>query len=134
MTDLAALPSLKTLHLPNSVGDSGVAALAQSKSLADLDISYSKISCKAIAALSQLKSLHTLYVNDTGLGDEAVADFKNIFGLKVLFLNGTKVSDKSIDQLAEANLEHLELRDTRATEIGIARLRSKLRDCAIFGP
>lgn len=134
MAALAALPCLKILHLPASTGDHGAATLAQSPSLADLDISYSAVTAQGIEALTALKSLHTLYVNDTGLADEAANHFKNMPALKVLFLNGTKVSDKCLDQLAETDLEHLELRDTKVTEIGIARLRNKLRDCAIFGP
>lgn len=135
MKSLAALPNLKNLHLPATIGDSGVADLSTSGSLEDLDLSYTTITAKALASLSNLKSLSTLYVNDTTLSDDSMAEVKNIKGLKVLFLNGTKVTDKCLEQLAEATqLEHLELRDTKVTEIGIARLRSKLKDCAVFGP
>jgi len=135
MKALASLPKLKNLHLPASIGDSGVEALAQSNSIEDLDISYTVISAAALKALMVLKTLSTLYVNDTNLADDCVSHIKEISGLKVLFLNGTQVTDKCLDQLAEATqLEHLELRDTKVTEIGIARLRGKMKDCAIFGP
>lgn len=134
MAALAALPNLQTLHLPSAIGDAGVEALSKSTSLADLDLSYCKISGKAIESLASLNTLHTLYVNDTGLGDDSAPEFKKIKALKVLFLNGTKLTDKCLEHLALDNLEHLELRDAKATEIGIARLRSKLNNCAVFGP
>ncbi len=135
MKALATLPALKNLHLPATIADSGVESLAQSKSIEDLDLSYTSISARALKALAGLKTLSTLYVNDTTLNDESMAEIKNLQNLKVLFLNGTQITDKSVEHLSEAaQLEHLELRDTKITEIGVARLRGKLKDCAIFGP
>lgn len=135
MKALASLPKLKNLHLPATISDQGIEALAQSPSIEDLDISYTTVTAAALKSLTSLKSLSTLYVNDTNLADDCVSYIKEIPGLKVLFLNGTQVTDKCVDQLAEASqLEHLELRDTKVTEIGIARLRGKMKDCAIFGP
>lgn len=135
MKALAALPALKNLHLPATIGDSGAESLAQSKSIEDLDLSYTSISARALKALAALKTLSTLYVNDTTLNDDSMVEVQNLKNLKVLFLNGTQITDKSVEHLSEASqLEHLELRDTKITEIGIARLRGKLKDCAIFGP
>ncbi|HNN61568.1 MAG TPA: hypothetical protein PKH78_00925, partial [Candidatus Obscuribacter sp.] len=73
--------------------------------------------------------------NDTAFGDAGLEQLKESPTLKVLFLNGSKISDKGLTQLAEMPaLEHLELRDTKITEMGAARLRGKLKDCAVFGP
>jgi len=135
MKALATLPKLKNLHLPATITDDGAEALSQSASIEDLDLSYTALSAAAIKSLAVLKTLSTLYVNDTTLGDDSVAYVKDMPALKVLFLNGTQITDKCLDSLAEAaQLEHLELRDTKVTEIGIARLRGKMKDCAIFGP
>lgn len=125
--------SLKRLHLPASIDDSGPAYLSEGRSrINELDISYSKISNCCAPHLAQL-GLETLYLNDTEIGDDALSELSQSKTLKVLFLNGTLITDKGLNHLENlTTLEHLELRDTRITEIGAARLRSKLKDCAVF--
>jgi len=135
LATLATFAHLSHLHLPRQVNDQGVEALSVSKSLLELDLSYSSITDGGLAFINSMPQLETLYVNDTAISDHGLAHLKGHPGLKVLFLNGTKVTDKGLEELASVeNLNHLELRDTSATEIGAARLKAKLRDCAIFGP
>ncbi|MBS2008199.1 MAG: hypothetical protein JST01_14215 [Cyanobacteria bacterium SZAS TMP-1] len=135
LATLAKFPNLTHLHLPRQINDSGLEALSASKSLLELDLSYSSITDGGLAFIKAMPQLETLYVNDTAISDAGLAHLAGHPGLKVLFLNGTKVTDKGIEQLAKVeNLVHLELRDTTATEIGAARLKAKLKDCAIFGP
>ncbi|HNB17201.1 MAG TPA: hypothetical protein PLC15_17595 [Candidatus Obscuribacter sp.] len=131
----AGFQSLRRLHLPANIDDQGAEFLARGGSLiTELDLSFSKISDAAGKALASLK-LETLYLNDTAFGDAGLEQLKESPTLKVLFLNGSKISDKGLTQLAEMPaLEHLELRDTKITEMGAARLRGKLKDCAVFGP
>ena len=135
MAILATFAKLSHLHLPRQISDDGLTALSQSKSLLELDLSYSSITDQGLAAIKNMPQLETLYVNDTAITDSGLSQLKGHPGLKVLFLNGTKVTDRGLDELvAVENLHHLELRDTSATEIGSARLRTKLKDCAVFGP
>ncbi len=131
----AGFQSLRRLHLPANIDDQGVDFLVRGESLiTELDLSFSKISDAAGKALASLK-IETLYLNDTAFGDAGLEQLKNSPTLKVLFLNGSKITDKGLTQLAEMSaLEHLELRDTKITEMGAARLRGKLKDCAVFGP
>lgn len=132
---LAQFTNLTHLHLPKQVNNQGLEALSKSKSLLELDLSYSSITDDGLVFIQSMPQLETLYVNDTAVSDKGLTHLKGHPGLKVLFLNGTKVTDKGLDELAGvANLTHLELRDTAATEIGAARVRSNLKDCAIFGP
>jgi len=132
---LAIFEHLTHLHLPKQINDQGLEALSASKSLIELDLSYSAITDSGLAAINAMPQLETLYVNDTAITDAGLTQLKGHPGLKVLFLNGTKVTDKGLEELAlVSNLHHLELRDTASTEIGAARLKAKLRDCAIFGP
>jgi Leucine-rich repeat (LRR) protein len=135
MAILANFGHLTHLQLPKQISDEGLALISRSKSLLSLDLSYSSISDAGLASLKNMPQLETLYVNDTTVGDAGLAHLSGHPGLKVLFLNGTRVTDRGLDELAAVpNLSHLDLRDTTATEIGAARLRSKLKDCAIFGP
>jgi hypothetical protein len=135
MATLATFAHLTHLHLPKQINDHGVEALSTSKSLIELDLSYSNITDDGLAFIKSMPQLETLYVNDTAISDSGLAHLQGHPGLKVLFLNGTKVTDKGLEELTTVeNLNHLELRDTASTEIGAARLKAKLRDCAIFGP
>jgi hypothetical protein len=135
METLATFAHLTHLHLPRQINDQGLEALSKSKSLLELDLSYSAISDNGLAFVKNMPQLETLYVNDTAVSDKGLGHLKGHPGLKVLFLNGTKITDKGLDELAAVpHLVHLELRDTSATEIGAARVKSNLKDCAIFGP
>ncbi|MBU6450252.1 MAG: hypothetical protein KGS72_00625 [Cyanobacteria bacterium REEB67] len=135
LTTLAGFGNLTHLHLPRQISDEGLQALSASKSLIELDLSYSSITDAGLAFIKNMAQLETLYVNDTAVTDSGLAHLKGHPALKVLFLNGTRVTDRGLDELVSIEkLHHLELRDTSATEIGAARLKTKLKDCAIFGP
>jgi Leucine-rich repeat (LRR) protein len=135
LATLAKFANLTHLHLPRQINDHGLEALSSSKSLLELDLSYSSITDDGLAFIKSMPQLETLYINDTAISDTGLTHLSDHPGLKVLFLNGTKITDKGLENLAALeNLNHLELRDTTATEIGAARLKAKLRDCAIFGP
>jgi hypothetical protein len=135
LATLATFAKLTHLHLPRQINDHGLEGLSKSKSLIELDLSYSSITNDGLAFIQAMPQLETLYVNDTAISDNGLVHLKGHPGLKVLFLNGTKITDKGLEELvAVENLNHLELRDTTATEIGAARLKGKLKDCAVFGP
>jgi hypothetical protein len=133
MSDVSKL-KLSILTLPAQISDSGVRALAAVRSLTRLDLSFTAITDESLKALAVLPALEELYVNDTAITDHALTYLSELKSLKSLFLSGTKVSDASVSSLEKiSTLEHLELRDTGVTEIAIARLRTKLPNCAIFG-
>jgi len=135
MGTLAKFGNLTHLHLPRQINDQGVEALSASKSLLELDLSYSSITDGGLAFIKDMPQLQILYINDTAVTDAGLAQLGGHPSLRVLFLNGTKITDKGLDHLAQVEkLVHLELRDTPATEIGSARLKGKLRECAVFGP
>jgi hypothetical protein len=135
LTHLSAMKKLSRLHLPTQITDAGIAHLASCKSLRKLDLSLCAITDKAIPMLENIVGLEELYLNDTKLGDEALSAIGKLKSLKVLFLCGTKISDSGLTYLEQLeNLEHLELRDTKVSEVGTQRVRSRLANCAIFGP
>ncbi|HEY9772174.1 MAG TPA: hypothetical protein V6C81_00035 [Planktothrix sp.] len=126
--------NLRSLTLPAQITDNGVRALSGLKNLRRLDLSFTSITDACMADLVAMPSLEELYLNDTAVTDHAIPVLAGLSTLKTLFLSGTKVSDGSIPSFEKMNsLEHLELRDTGVTEIAIARLRTKLPNCAVFG-
>ncbi len=133
---LKQFKTLQRLHLPSTISDPAVAVLTDVlPQVEELDLSFSKITDNATADLAKLPKLTTLYLNDTEITDAALAPLAQSKSINVLFLNGTKVTDNGIAALSDlTTLEHLELRDTRVTEMGAQRLKSKLKDCAVFGP
>lgn len=135
---LACMPELKKLtrlHLPAQITDQGISHLTACKSLSKLDISQTKITDKSIGLLEKIEHLEELYLNDTTLGDQALSSIGQLKNLKVLFLCGTKLTDSGLTFLEQLEqLEHLELRDTKVSEMGVQRVRSRLENCAIFGP
>ncbi len=129
------LKKLSRLHLPAQITDQGIDHLTGCKSLRKLDISSTAITDKAIAMLEKIENLEELYLNDTILGDQALSAIGQLKTLKVLFLCGTKLTDSGLTFLEQLEqLEHLELRDTKVSEMGVQRVRSRLVNCAIFGP
>ncbi len=61
-----------------------------------------------------------------------MAHFKNCNNLTVLSLGGTRVTDASLDQLAVLpRLTTLELRNTKVTAAGVAKLAKALPQCKI---
>lgn len=135
---LVHMPSMKKLtrlHLPSQITDQGIEHLIGCKTLTKLDISQTKITDKALGHLEKIESLEELYLNDTTLGDQALSAISQLKNLKVLFLCGTKLTDSGLTFLEQLEqLEHLELRDTKVSEMGVQRVRSRLANCAIFGP
>lgn len=135
LAHLPAMKRLSRLHLPSQITDTGIEHLLTCKALAKLDLSQTKITDKAIGLLERMESLEELYLNDTTLGDQALAAIAQLKKLKVLFLCGTKLTDSGLTFLEKLEqLEHLELRDTKVSEMGVQRVRSRLTNCAIFGP
>jgi Leucine-rich repeat (LRR) protein len=133
MESLAKL-SLHSLTLPAQLSDAGVRALSALSTLKRLDLSFTAITNECLQFIAQMPAIEELYLNDTAITDQGLAHLADIKTLKTLFLSGTKVSDASLTQFEQmTSLEHLELRDTGVTEIAIARLRTKLPNCAIFG-
>lgn len=130
-----AMKKLTRLHLPSQITDQGIEHLTACKSLSKLDLSQTKITDKAIGLLERIENLEELYLNDTTLGDQALSAIAQLKKLKVLFLCGTKLTDSGLTFLEQLEkLEHLELRDTKVSEMGVQRVRSRLSNCAIFGP
>jgi len=135
LVHMPALKNLSRLHLPSQITDAGIQHLVGCKSLRKLDLSSAKITEQAISMLEKVEKLEELYLNDTVIGDQALSKVANLKTLKVLFLCGTKLTDSGLTFLEQLeNLEHLELRDTKVSEMGVQRVRSRLANCAIFGP
>ncbi|HEY9754966.1 MAG TPA: hypothetical protein V6C97_07395 [Oculatellaceae cyanobacterium] len=132
---LKGLSALQTLNVPSQISDAGLKNIGELSSLTRLDVSYTSITNAGIKYLVPMDSLSELYLNDTKLTDGVFEHLKEMPSLKTVFLSGTKITDAGLVMIeGSQNLEHLELRDTSASEAGLTRLRSKLPNCAIFGP
>jgi len=135
LANMGELQSLQGLNLPANITDAGMQYLKFFPNLKRLDLSYAKISSDGVKALDMVPCLIELYLNDTAIGDDGMKFLLPLKSLHTLFLSGTKVSDTGLNQLEGCHhLVHLELRDTNCTEIGVARLRSRLPNCSVFGP
>jgi Leucine-rich repeat (LRR) protein len=135
LTNLAPLKTLESLTLPAHTGDEGLKNLKELKSLKRLDLSFTKVTDEGLGNLAALPHLQELYLSDTKVTDKGIHHLTKVPSLRVIFLSGTKVSDQALPHMEKLPaLEHLELRDTGVTEIGQARLKSRIPECAIFGP
>lgn len=128
------LPALTSLLLPSGITDNGLEELSNHKTLLHLDLSNSKVTNEGLKYLGTLANLQTLCLNDTVIGDIGVEHLKSLTNLKTLYISGTTLSDKGLGALEKIGLEYLEIRDTRVTEIGIARFHASLPECIVAGP
>uniref|UniRef100_A0A6T7KQQ4 F-box/LRR-repeat protein 15-like leucin rich repeat domain-containing protein n=1 Tax=Coccolithus braarudii TaxID=221442 RepID=A0A6T7KQQ4_9EUKA len=149
MQALGYIGSLRSLRLTacRFLTDDGLPALAALQ-LHTIDISWSLVSDAGIAVLARMPSLTS--VNMTGLDrltDRGVASLISLTGLRRLALACTGITDVALDYLTYytrypdaasgsrgvADLEWLELSNTRLTDTGVGKLVAVLEEGKPYG-
>lgn len=120
-TKLTALSLRKT-----AATSAGLAALKDLVALQSLDLSDTGVDGAVLAHLAKLPELKSLKLSNTKIDDASLAALREAPKLTWLFLDGTSVSDSAVESLAALKLEVLNLRRTKLTEAGLAKLAGTL--------
>lgn len=120
---LAAL-NLEELHAEGTtVGDGGITALSDTKSLNDLQLAGTKVTDNGVKSLSNLSNLQKLGLNHTSITDSAMGSLENLHQLKDLRLGDTNITNAKMPTVGKfEELEILDLHDTRVSDKGLAPL------------
>jgi hypothetical protein len=119
-------------HPPLDAGS--LAALAQARSIRDLDCSLVPLSDADLATLTPLADLRTLSLEATVLTDAAAPTLARFRKLERLDLRDTNLSDQSVPTLATlTTLRDLRIAGTAITPAGERHLRAALPTCTIDG-
>lgn len=131
---LSTLPKLEKLD--TKVTDVGLKALANSKSLVDLDVGLSAITDTGAKSIAMLSTLQSLVVTDSEIGDAGIAAICKLPRLQSLGLAGTKIMDAGMKHLASLKgLKSLYLTFVDATEAAYKSLEqlTELEDLSLYG-
>ena len=86
----------------------------------------------AVLPLAQLPTLRFVELSGNQISDSNLQVLRELPRLEALFLDSTMVSDRSIDVLSElSTLRFLDVRRSRMTAEGVARLRTALPLCKV---
>ncbi len=131
---LARLHSLRHLNVAN-ITDEGANYLRGLRQLRTLNVSFSEMTDRGVACLSKLFELETLYFQFCRISDAGLAHLAELHQLRGLLLVNTDISDASVPVLVEfKKLRYLDVRGTRMTPNGAARLKQALPGCRVAGP
>jgi hypothetical protein len=108
------------------IGDSDLASLADSPTLARLDLSETRISDHGLRELKTAPAISDLNLRYAELiTDQGIAALKNWKHLVRLNLEGTKITDSALQQFsARTSLEVLNIGSVQVTDAGIEALTS----------
>lgn len=164
MSLLSKLPMLNSLKISsNQFTGEGLRHFAGNTRIRTLDFSGSKtLSSKGISSIEFLPSLETLNMqgnglptglftvlprstsiksldfSDTYISDYVVVELREMQNLKVLNLRRTKVTDVIVGYVGYhtvfPSLKEIDVRQTRATAKGIARLKARRPQLTVHGP
>lgn len=130
-------PKLAYLGLErNEIDGPGVEHLAKLK-LKRLGLEFNNISDKTLRHLPQLAGVEILTLNNChGITDEGIRSgtFQKMTDLKQLGLRGLKsVTDASLDDLIKlGHLAHINIRQTKISPDGVARLKKEMPGTTVF--
>lgn len=144
---LAALPKLKRLTLGgNKLTDTGMQALRLMTALEYLDLSGPQrtdsglwsvsLTEPGIAAVAAVGSLRELRIGGANVGSNGLEELRRgLPKLERLSLHRCKrVTDEAVAVLSEwRSLVEVDLKDTKISEAGVARLRAALPGCKVRG-
>ena len=106
-----------------TVGDAGLAAVADLSNLDTLFLSDSGVTDLTLSRLSQLRKLERLYLDRTSVTDEGISGLVGLTTLTALSLNGTKVTDECLETIRGlSRLQTLSLNDTAISDEGLQLL------------
>ncbi len=128
---IGAMSKLESLSLMGTrVSDAGMAPVAKLTNLRELDLLSTRVGEQGVAQLKGLTKLRRLNLDvarGSKVGDDGLRHLAGKTDLEDLALFGCPVTDASIPTLSVfAKLKKLDIRDTRITKEGAARLRKSL--------
>jgi cellulose synthase/poly-beta-1,6-N-acetylglucosamine synthase-like glycosyltransferase/Leucine-rich repeat (LRR) protein len=123
---VAGLTRLKVLDLRDTrIDDAGLAHLGKLVRLESLALANTTVSGAGFRDLGSLDNLVTLNLNATRVGDSALRHLGKLPKLKRLELSGTRITDGSLQKVAAAKLEYLDLYGTNVSDAGLAHLHNQ---------
>lgn len=142
LKEIAAIPTLHTLRLDGTaVTDAGLADLAKFPALAELTLRRTRITDAGLKALAGNKTIKRIELDPQQISDATLRNLRAIDRLHLLdvmrssavrarsladvrgvILTGTQVTDEGLKELAGANLEFINVRNSKVTAAGIAEL------------
>lgn len=134
---IAPLHNLACLRIAGArhIGDDGVANLSNLRRLTTLQLGSCEITDRGVASLAQLTRLEDLGLPFCRISDAGLQHLANMHHLRRLMLTESDITDASIPVLAGfKKLELLDVRRTRMTSRGVARLKQSLPGCQVLGP
>lgn len=101
---IARLPHLGVLTLNNGtrISDTGVGALAESRSLTVLTVSGPLITNRAVVELAKMKQLTLLMLRDTNIDDESVDYLLQLKKLETLDISGGNITESGVQRIRRA--------------------------------
>ena len=101
-----------------------MALLKSIPSLVSVNLAQSKVTDAGLAALADLPAVSSLTLSDTAITDAGLAHVRKLTRLNTLALDGTSVTDAAASVTALPSLGLIDLRRTRATDAGVAKLKA----------
>lgn len=102
IADIAALPSLKTLHFESdAVTDDGIARLSQISDLQELSINSARITDAGLEHLKRMKHLKYLMVSGPQFSTVGISHLARLTQLQLLRLDSIKLDDAGFAQIAK---------------------------------
>lgn len=133
LAPLRHLPALEKLSIDvASISENEWDGLAQVTRLQELEIEVSP-STECFSAIGQLPQLERLELEYVGIDDAMLKNLKlKSKGDVYLYLSGNPITDAGLEHLKQfTQLESLNIRDTKATRLGLIGLKSALPNCNI---
>ncbi|MCZ2341655.1 MAG: protein kinase [Bacteroidales bacterium] len=127
-------PGLRTLRLNQTAAtDTGLTHVAGLSALDWLELRGTRVTDAGMGSISRLGRQTKLDISSTGVTDRGLIGWDAPDGMKVLRLNGlTGVTDAGLEPLRHlTRLTTVEMRGTRTSTAGVARLREKLPGCTV---
>jgi eukaryotic-like serine/threonine-protein kinase len=129
VAQLHGLTRLRILNLTAlPVTDAGLASLQSLKNLQHLVLDKTRVTDAGLVSLKSFAKLYSLYLGETGVTDAGLADLKDLPNLRILGLYGLRgVTDAAVPRLVQlANLEEVDLRETRLSIKGFGALKARV--------
>lgn len=128
------VPTLVELALDEcQATDATAEALTELRQLRMLSLPRTKITDAAIPEIAKLSELTYLGLSHTAVGDKELESLKGLSKLRWLDLSHTDVTDTGLEKLHGTTVNGLDLRGTKATIEGVARLQATMRG-KVLGP
>jgi serine/threonine protein kinase/formylglycine-generating enzyme required for sulfatase activity len=131
---LQQVPGLRNLEIAGEgITDAGLAHVSKIPELEHFEYGRAKFTGKGLIHFKGLTKLRHLKLFDAPVKDNALVHVEGLVGLREFGFDGTPVSDAGLEHLTGLrNLVWLDLRRTKVTEKGVAKLQAALPKCRMI--